>query len=79
MRAVVCTALGDPSTLALQDVPVPPMAERGVRIRVRAAALNFADTLMIKGTYQVKPTPPFIPGIEAAGEVVETAPQGASG
>ena len=73
MRAVVCTALGDASTLALQEVAAPPMTERGVRIRVRAAALNFADTLMIQGTYQVKRTPPFVPGIEAAGEVIEVA------
>ncbi len=50
------------------------LLERGVRIRVRAAALNFADTLMIKGTYQVKRAPPFVPGLEAAGEVIETAP-----
>ena len=74
MRAVVCKALGDPSALAVEDVAPPPMAELGVRIRVRAAALNFADLLMIKGTYQVKLTPPFVPGIEAAGEVIETAP-----
>lgn len=74
MRAVVCQAFGDPSALALEDVAAPPMAELGVRIRVRAAALNFADTLVIKGTYQVKQTPPFVPGIEAAGEVIETAP-----
>ncbi len=74
MRAVVCKALGGPGALAIEDVPAPPMTERGVRIRVRAAALNFADTLMIKGTYQVKHSPPFVPGIEAAGEVIETAP-----
>jgi NADPH2:quinone reductase len=74
MRAVVCTTLGDPGALAIQDVPTPPMAERGVRIRVRAAALNFADTLMINGTYQVRLPPPFVPGLEAAGEVLETAP-----
>ena len=74
MRAVVCTALGETSGLTLQDFPVPPMADRGVRIRVRAAALNFADTLVIKGTYQAKFALPFVPGIEAAGEVIETAP-----
>ncbi len=74
MRALVCKALGEASGLALEDMAPPPMAARGVRIRVRAAALNFADTLMIKGTYQVKLPPPFVPGIEAAGEVIEVAP-----
>ncbi len=74
MRAVICPALGDPGGLAVEDIARPPMIERGVRIRVRAAALNFADSLMIKGTYQVKRTPPFVPGLEAAGEVIETAP-----
>ena len=42
-----------------------------VRIRVRACGVNFADTLMIAGKYQVKPEFPFTPGLEAAGEVVE--------
>ena len=74
MRAVVCKALGDPGALAVEDIAPPPLTEGGVRIRVRAAALNFADTLMIRGTYQVKPALPFVPGIEAAGEVVEVAP-----
>src|SRR4029077_8521305 len=40
--------------------------------RVRAAGVNFADTLMIAGTYQVRPEFPFTPGLEAAGEVIET-------
>jgi NADPH2:quinone reductase len=43
-----------------------------VRIRVRAAGVNFADSLMVGGTYQVKPPFPFTPGLEAAGEIVET-------
>ncbi len=74
MRAVLCKALGEPDGLVVEDCPRPAMIERGVRIRVRAAALNFADSLMIKGTYQVKRMPPFVPGLEAAGEVIETAP-----
>jgi len=45
-----------------------------VRIRVRAAGINFADTLMIQGKYQVKPPTPFSPGLEVAGEVVEVGP-----
>ena len=37
-----------------------------------AAGVNFADSLMVGGTYQVKPPFPFTPGLEAAGEIVET-------
>jgi NADPH2:quinone reductase len=40
-----------------------------VRIRVRAAAVNFPDLLMTRGAYQHKPPLPFIPGLEIAGEV----------
>ncbi|WP_413204654.1 NADPH:quinone oxidoreductase family protein [Rhodospirillum sp. A1_3_36] len=71
MRAMVCTALGSFEDLTLQDVPDPDMTPDGVRIRVDATALNFADTLFIAGTYQVKAAPPFIPGFEVAGEVLE--------
>jgi NADPH:quinone reductase-like Zn-dependent oxidoreductase len=37
-----------------------------------AAGVNFADSLMVGGTYQVKPPFPFTPGLEATGEIVET-------
>ena len=45
-----------------------------VRIRVRAAAINFPDALMVAGLYQVKPELPFVPGVEVSGEVVSTPP-----
>src|SRR5205085_7608620 len=44
-----------------------------VRVRVRAAGLNYPDVLMVAGQYQHKPQLPFIPGLEAAGEVSEAA------
>ncbi|MGE5441713.1 MAG: alcohol dehydrogenase catalytic domain-containing protein, partial [Bacteroidota bacterium] len=73
MRAVVCREWCDPSGLRVEDVPAPPLAPGGVRIAVRAAGLNFADTLIIAGTYQVKPPLPFSPGFEVAGRVLECA------
>jgi NADPH2:quinone reductase len=42
-----------------------------VRVRVRACGVNFGDTLMVAGKYQVKPPLPFSPGFEIAGEVLE--------
>lgn len=71
MRAVLCKSFGPPENLTLEEVPDLPLGPGQVRIAVRAAALNFADTLIIEGKYQEKPPFPFIPGMECAGTVVE--------
>lgn len=72
MRAVLCTRWGGPDDLEIADVAAPVPGAGEVRVAVRAAAVNFADTLMIAGKYQVRPDLPFSPGLELAGEVVET-------
>jgi len=71
MKAVLCREWGGPDSLRLEEVARPPLMANEARIRVRACGVNFADTLMIAGKYQVKPDFPFTPGLEAAGEVVE--------
>ena len=71
MKAIQCRAWGGPETLRFEEVERVPLRPTEARIRVRAAGINFADTLMIDGKYQVKPEFPFIPGLEAAGEVIE--------
>jgi NADPH2:quinone reductase len=58
----------------VEDVPAPQLTDGNVRIAVRAAGVNFADTLIIAGKYQIKPPPPFSPGFEIAGEVLECGP-----
>jgi NADPH2:quinone reductase len=73
MRAVLCRRLGGPEDLTIEDVPSRPLAPGEVRIRVRACGVNFPDTLIIAGKYQVKPELPFTPGLEAAGEIIEIA------
>jgi len=82
MQAVLCSSFdGDDSLSFVTDAPQPSFPDspdqdrRGgsVRIRVHAAGINFADTLMIKGQYQVKPPLPFSPGLEVAGEVIEVS------
>jgi NADPH2:quinone reductase len=73
VRAILCTTLGDLETLALVDLPEPSLPPGCVRIAVKAAGLNFADTLMIAGKYQDRLTPPFVPGLEIAGIVLEVA------
>src|SRR6516162_504556 len=72
MKAMVCRAWGAPDVLRPENVPRRALHPSEIRIRVRAAGVNFADSLMVGGTYQVKPPFPFTPGLEAAGEVIET-------
>lgn len=74
MKALVCTAWGDAGKLRLMDLDDPELGPQDVRIEVRAAGLNFPDTLMIQGKYQIRPEFPFIPGSEAAGIVIEVGP-----
>ncbi len=71
MRAVVCHAWGDPESLRVEEVDSPDVGPGEVKIRVYAAALNFADILMVGGTYQEKPPFPFSPGLEISGVITE--------
>lgn len=70
MRAIVCSELGPAEALAVREIEEPRPAPGEVLIEVHAAGLNFPDTLVISGKYQVRPELPFIPGGEAAGIVV---------
>jgi NADPH2:quinone reductase len=78
MKAVVCKQYGPPEALAFEEMPAPALGPGQVRIGVRAAGVNFPDLLIIKGEYQFKPPPPFVPGAEVAGDVLELG-EGASG
>lgn len=69
MRAVVCRELGGPDRLILGELPKPEPSRGEVLVKVKAAGLNFADLLMIKGEYQEKPALPFAPGMEIAGTI----------
>jgi NADPH2:quinone reductase len=70
MRAVVCPELGTEDVLRVEEGPTLPCAADEIRVQVRAAAVNFPDCLMIRGEYQVRKEPPFVPGHECAGDVV---------
>jgi NADPH:quinone reductase len=69
MKALLCEALGPADTLVIRDLPEPKPGPGEIAIRVSAAALNFFDTLVIQGRYQVKPPLPFSPSAECAGVV----------
>jgi NADPH2:quinone reductase len=70
MKALICSQYGPPENLSVQDLPDPQPAPGEVLVRVRAAGVNFPDALIVQNLYQFKPTPPFSPGGEAAGEVL---------
>src|ERR1051326_6308061 len=71
MKAVVCKAFGGPEVLALREVPDPPPPGPGeVQVNIGARGVQYVDVLLLAGKYQFRPDPPFVPGNEAAGEIV---------
>jgi NADPH2:quinone reductase len=74
MKAVLCTHFGTADQLELADIAPPHAAPGEAIVRVKAAALNFFDTLIIAGKYQQKPPFPFSPVAEFAGVVESVGP-----
>ena len=74
MKALVAQELSGPSGLVYSDV-TEPAGPASVVIDVRAAGVCFPDLLLLRGEYQMRLQPPFIPGMEVAG-VVRSAPEG---
>jgi NADPH:quinone reductase len=71
MKAIVCKEYGPPESLVYEEVQPQAMGKSAVRIAVKAVGVNFPDTLIIQGKYQFRPDPPFTPGGEFAGEIIE--------
>lgn len=69
MKALLCRQFGPPEALTVEELPDPLPGPGQVVIDVRAAGVNFPDTLIIQGKYQFKPPLPFAPGAECAGVV----------
>ena len=70
MKALICSQYGPPENLSVQEMPDLQAGAGEVVVRVRAAGVNFPDALIVQNLYQFKPTPPFSPGGETAGEVL---------
>jgi NADPH2:quinone reductase len=66
-------ALGDPEVVRIEQVDPPPLLPGTARVAVAAAAVNFPDLLVLAGTYQAKVVPPYTPGCEFSGRVLEVA------
>lgn len=71
MRAVICNSLSGPDKLVIENLPRQSLKNDQIRVEIKAAALNYPDILMTYGKYQFKPALPFIPGMEAAGNITE--------
>jgi NADPH:quinone reductase-like Zn-dependent oxidoreductase len=69
MRALLSHEPGGPETLRLSDLPDPVAGAGQLLVRVRAAAINYPDVLIIEDKYQFRPPRPFAPGGEIGGEV----------
>jgi len=78
MKALLSCDPGPPDTLQLSDVDDPKAGPGELLVRVRAAAINFPDVLIIEDKYQLRPPRPFAPGGEIAGEV-EAVGEGMAG
>src|SRR3954470_22905678 len=75
MKALVARELSGPAGLAYVDIegPADLVDQNSVVIDVRAAGVSFPDLLLLRGEYQMRLEPPFVPGMEVAG-VVHWAP-----
>jgi NADPH2:quinone reductase len=69
---MTCEALIGPRGLAPHRYARASLAPHEVRVALHAAGVNFVDVLITRGLYQYRPTPPFVPGLEGVGHVIET-------
>lgn len=70
MQALICDDYGGIDALRVGEMPAPTPDPGTVLIEVESVAVNFADTLLVSGEYQLRPDPPFAPGYEVSGTVV---------
>lgn len=69
MHAWLCENPTGVDAVAWKELPTPQPGAGEVLIAIKAASLNFPDLLVVQNKYQMKPTPPFVPGSEFAGVV----------
>lgn len=70
MKAWICHSLDGENSLRYEEQQQPECGDEQILLRTHYVALNYPDTLLIRGQYQLKLDPPFVPGSELAGEVI---------
>jgi NADPH2:quinone reductase len=70
MNAILCNQFGPPNTLVYTATENPTPQPDEVLIRIKACSANFPDVLIIQNKYQFKPSLPFSPGGEVAGDII---------
>ena len=71
MYSIVVKKYGDPDILEYVKSDSQDLNDKSVKIKVNACGVNFADILTIKGRYQERPRPPFSPGLEISGKIID--------
>ena len=71
-NAILCDSFGSINNLKHSLFTSMPLKNNQVRIQVKACGINFPDKLMVEGKYQLKPSLPFIPGMELSGIISES-------
>jgi NADPH2:quinone reductase len=74
MKAIQFDRLGGPEVMEQREVPKPELQPGTIVVKNHVIAINFGDTLFLRGEYLVKPVFPDTPGMEAAGVVEAVAP-----
>lgn len=70
-RAILARSFDGPQDVTVGSAERKPLGTTEARIAVKAAGVNFADLMSVIGTHQDNPPPPFVPGFEIAGEIIE--------
>ncbi|HEX4018727.1 MAG TPA: NADPH:quinone oxidoreductase family protein [Frankiaceae bacterium] len=73
VRAAICREYGPPEVIEIGEFPLPALEPGQVRVGVEAASVNFPDVLFVANEYQFSVPPPFVPGSELAGIVLDMA------
>ncbi len=70
MRAIICPDYGPPEILTVEERATPEPGPGQILVQHKAWGISYVDVLMCAGGYQLKPPVPFVPGLEACGDVI---------
>jgi NADPH:quinone reductase len=73
MKTLQVQQLGSLDSIEIVDIESPELTPGHIRVAILASGLNYVDSLMIEGRYQIKPPVPYRPGSEIVGRVIEVA------